>query len=106
VITVLHDELNTPGAFGAIFSLVNRKGGEADLASFDRVMFALGLDLKVAEAPKTDVPAAITALADKRWAAKQAKDWAGADALRKELTAAGWNMKDGKDGYTLEPLKK
>ena len=106
VITVLHDDLNTPGALGAIFTLVNRKGGETDLASFDRVMFALGLNLNVAAAPKAEVPVAITALAEKRWAAKQAKDWAGADALRKELTAAGWNMKDGKDGYSLEPLKK
>jgi len=69
-------------------------------------MFVLGFDLNAAEAPKAEVPAAVTALADKRWAAKQAKDWAGADALRKELAAAGWSMLDGKDGYKLEPLKK
>src|SRR5882757_4799576 len=106
VLTVLHDDLNTPGALGAIFTIVNRKGGEADQASFDRVMFVLGFDLRAVEAPKAEVPAAITALADKRWAAKQAKDWAGADALRKELAAAGWSMLDGKDGYKLEPLKK
>jgi cysteinyl-tRNA synthetase len=106
VLTVLHDDLNTPGALGAIFTIVNRKGGEADQASFDRVMFALGFDLNATEAPKTEVPAAITALADKRWAAKQARDWAGADALRKELAAAGWSMLDGKDGYKLEPVKK
>ncbi len=106
VLTVLHDDLNTPAALGAIFTLVNRKGGEADLASFDRIMFALGLDLAHIEASKVDVPAAISALADKRWAAKQAKDWAGADVLRKELAAAGWSMLDGKDGYKLEPLKK
>jgi cysteinyl-tRNA synthetase len=106
VLTLLHDDLNTPAALGAIFTLVNRKGGEADLASFDRIMFALGLDLKAGEAPKAEVPAAITTLADQRWAAKQAKDWAGADALRKELTAAGWSMLDGKDGYKLEPVKK
>jgi len=106
VLTVLHDDLNTPAALGAIFTLVNRKGGEADLASFDRIMFALGLDLSHIAASKVDVPAAISALADKRWAAKQAKDWAGADALRKEITAAGWSMLDGKDGYKLEPLKK
>ena len=106
VITALHDDLNTPAALGALFTVVNRKGGEADLASFDRVMFALGLDLKASEAPKADIPAAISALADMRWAAKQAKDWAGADSLRKELTSAGWNMLDGKDGYKLEPVKK
>lgn len=106
VLTELHHDLNTPGAFGAVFTIINRKSGEADLESFDRVMFALGLDLKPLEAPKIDVPADIKTLADKRWAAKTAKDWAAADSLRKELTAAGWTMKDGKDGYTLEPVKK
>jgi cysteinyl-tRNA synthetase len=106
VITALHDDLNTPAAFGALFTIVNRKGGEADQPSFDRALFALGLDLKATDLPKAEVPAAITILAEKRWAAKAAKDWAGADALRKELTAAGWSMKDAKDGYSLEPLKQ
>ena len=46
------------------------------------------------------------ALAAKRWAAKQAKDFAAADALRKELAAAGWSMLDSKTDYKLEPLKK
>ena len=39
-------------------------------------------------------------------AAKQAKDFATADALRQDLAAAGWSMLDRKDGYSLEPLKK
>ena len=51
-------------------------------------------------------PPAVTALAEKRWAAKQAKDFATADALRKEIAAAGWTMLDRKDGYSLEPAKK
>jgi cysteinyl-tRNA synthetase len=106
ILAALHDDLNTPAALGALFTIVNRVSGEVDAVSFDRAMFALGLDLHVAAAPKADVPTAITDLADRRWAAKQAKDWAGADALRKELTAAGWNMLDGKDGYKLEPVKK
>ena len=45
-------------------------------------------------------------LADKRWAAKQTKDFATADALRKEIAAAGWSMLDRKDGYSLEPGRK
>jgi cysteinyl-tRNA synthetase len=105
VLTALHDDLNTPAAFGALFTVVNRRSGEVDLASFDRAMFALGLNLQVT-APIASAPLEITALAEKRWAAKKAKDFAGADALRKELTAAGWSMLDGKDGYKLEPLKK
>ncbi len=106
ILAALRDDLNTPGALGALFTVVNRGPAGVDAAAFDRVMFALGLDLKAAEAPKADIPAAITALAEKRWAAKQAKDWAGADTLRKELAAAGWSMLDGKDGYKLEPVKK
>jgi cysteinyl-tRNA synthetase len=104
VLTALQDDLNTPAAFGALFTVVNRKGGEADAASFDRAMFALGLDLHAVVA-QTPIPIEITALAEKRWAAKQSKDWAGADTLRKELAAQGWAMKDGKAGYTLDPLK-
>jgi cysteinyl-tRNA synthetase len=102
----LQDELNTPAALGALFSIVNRKAGEADAASFDRVMFAFGLKLDAAAAPKADAPAEIKSLAEKRWSAKQAKDFAAADALRKDLTAAGWSMLDRKDGYSLEPMKK
>jgi cysteinyl-tRNA synthetase len=106
VIAALHDDLNTPAALGALFSIVNRKAGEADRASFDRAMFALGLDLSAAAPAKADAPAGIKALAEKRWAAKAAKDFAAADALRKEIAAAGWSMLDRKDGYSLEPQKK
>lgn len=106
VLAALHDDLNTPAALGALFTVVNRKAGEADAASFDRAMFAFGFDLTVPERARTEAPAEITALAQKRWAAKQARDWAAADQLRQQIAAAGWSMKDGKDGYTLEPLRK
>lgn len=102
----LQDDLNTPAALGALFSIVNRKAGEADAASFDRVMFAFGLKLDAPTPKKVEAPAEMKSLAEKRWAAKQARDFATADALRKELTAAGWSMLDRKDGYSLEPLKK
>jgi len=106
VITALQDDLNTPAALGALFTIINRRDGEPDTASFDKAMFALGLNLSEVSAPKSNVPAEVTALAEKRWAAKKAKDFKAADALRAELTAAGWSMLDGKDGYRLEPLKK
>ena len=43
-------------------------------------------EIYVSSAARVDIPSDITALAEKRWAAKQAKDFAGADALRKELS--------------------
>ncbi len=106
---LLRDDLNIPAAVGAFFSIDNMirigSGTPEDLAAFDRVLFVLGLNLNLIEEPKADIPAEIITLAAKRWAAKQAKDFVGADALRKDLAAAGWSMLDGKDGYSLEPTK-
>ena len=68
-------------------------------------MRALGLTLP-AEAPvdDTEIPAAIRNLADARWQARLAKNWTESDTLRARLLADGWLVKDGKDGYTLEPV--
>jgi cysteinyl-tRNA synthetase len=101
--SALHDDLNTPAALGALFTVVNRGHAGVDAAAFDRVMFALGLDLTASAPAKPEAPAEVAALAERRWAAKQQKDWAAADALRAEIGAAGWQMLDRKDGYSLEP---
>jgi len=101
----LEDDLNTPAALGALFTIVNRGATGVDLPNFDRAIFALGLKLDTAAPEKAEAPAEVKALADKRWAAKQAKDFAAADALRKEIAAAGWSMLDRKDGYSLEKAK-
>ncbi len=117
VIEALKNDLNLPAALGALFTIRNEiiHGAGAPLTSADAEAFdtvavkVLGFDLPLVQAhpqEKLDIPAAIADLAAKRWAAKQAKDFATADALRKDLTAAGWSMLDGKDGYKLEPLKK
>ncbi len=45
------------------------------------------------------------ALLEQRQAARERRDFAAADALRKEIAAAGWSMLDRKDGYSLEKLK-
>ncbi|MSU70266.1 MAG: cysteine--tRNA ligase [Opitutaceae bacterium] len=69
---------------------------------------ALGFQIDLLQKSSNEpiIPAKIVFIAENRWAAKQAKNFAAADALRKELAAAGWAMLDGKDGYKLEPLKK
>jgi cysteinyl-tRNA synthetase len=105
VFAALHDDLNIPAALGALFSIENRNDTRTDPDQLDRVMFALGLDLS-ASPIQISAPAEICALAEKRWTAKKAKDYATADALRKELAAVGWSMLDGKDGYKLEPQKR
>ena len=48
------------------------------------------------------IPEDVKELAEKRFAAKKAKDWGSADALRAEIAALGYIIKDSKDGYTIE----
>jgi len=51
-----------------------------------------------------DPPPRVVALAERRAAARAAHDFATADALRDELAAAGWSVRDGPGGgYALEP---
>ncbi len=109
----LRDDLNTPMALGAVFSALKAHSPEdltpeqaADcLACLDRVLWALGLDVTTPLAAAAEAPAEVVALAERRWQAKKAKDFAAADALRGEIAAAGWSMLDGKDGYRLEVRK-
>ena len=102
----LCDDLNAPAALGALFTRVNSGPPRVDRAAIDRVLFAFGFDLDAPAPARAEAPASVAALAERRWAARKSRDFGAADALRRELAAAGWSMLDGKDGYRLEPLKK
>jgi cysteinyl-tRNA synthetase len=110
VFAALSDDLNTPAALGALFVAINAvapgTATPADRVAFEKVMYVLGLDLAAGAATGAAAPAAVMALANRRWEAKKARDFAAADKLRGEITAAGWSMLDGKDGYKLETAKK
>ncbi|HVU37393.1 MAG TPA: cysteine--tRNA ligase [Opitutales bacterium] len=105
--TVLCDDLNVPGALGEIFK-VEPKAATVEQAMEDLeglvkiAVHTLGLDLPLAEA-RVSVPPEIAEWGKQRWEAKQAKDFAKADALRQELAARGWKSLDRKDGYDLAP---
>lgn len=98
----LREDLNTPHAFGLIFTTLHAGPANVSPAAFERILFALGLDLTEPVAPKAEVPAEVTALAEQRWAVKAAKNWAEADRLRGAIAALGWTMLDRKDGYELK----
>lgn len=42
---------------------------------------------------------------DERSAARRARDWARADALRAELAGLGWEVQDGPEGSTARPMR-
>jgi hypothetical protein len=46
-------------------------------------------------------PPEVVALAERRAAARAAKDFAASDALRDEIAALGWVVRDAADGWTL-----
>ena len=108
----LADDLNISAALAALFDLIrelnrlmdgNEIGGAAakkalDLfAKFDTVLAVCEPD-----AQEEAIPAEIQALADERQAARKAKDWPRADALRAELDAKGWILEDTPKGPRLK----
>jgi cysteinyl-tRNA synthetase len=104
----LNSDLNVPGALGAMFGTINKtkpatltpEEARQAWSGLHFMLEALGLKLPP-DVEAAEIPADIAALAEIRWQAKQSKDWAAADEARKELDAAGWIIKDGKDGYQV-----
>ncbi|MEX2290715.1 MAG: glycosyltransferase [Mycobacteriales bacterium] len=61
-------------------------------------------DVPPPDVPPPDVPPPdVAALAERRAAARAAKDFAESDRLRDELAEAGWSVRDRPGGYTLTP---
>ena len=110
--TAMDDDLNTPDALAAIFDLVkdiNTLSDASDKATletaaktFDELTGVLGL---LYNRKKTDaIPAEVTALVEERAAAKKAKDWGRADAIRAQLTEMGWSVTDTAQGPKIGKL--
>ena len=107
----LTDDLNTPGCIGNIFKTIN----ETDLTSlsdddkekmrkeFEILMYCLGLRLGTGKIKK-EVPDEIKELARTRWQLKLDKKFDEADKIRKKISELGWNVKDSKDGYSIEMM--
>jgi len=110
-LNALREDLNTPDALGRVFTAVKGLKAAAmtpeeaavELAGFRVVMHALGIELPQEETSHVEIPTKITEKAHARWEAKQAKEWDEADRLREELAAAGWEVKDTKEGFEICP---
>lgn len=99
----VNDDLNIPLGMGALWTLLKNPPSKDIYAAALEADKVLGLSLdKCLEEKKDDVPEDIRELAEKRFAARKAKDWAESDAIRNELAAKGWSVLDSKDGYTLK----
>ncbi|HVN54417.1 MAG TPA: cysteine--tRNA ligase [Anaerolineaceae bacterium] len=101
-----NDDLNMPRALAVVWDLVRSDlpGGEkkATLAEFDRV---LGLGLAGWQPKEEAIPAEIEALLHERQRARAEKRWSDADALRSEITAAGYEIEDTPKGPKVKRKK-
>ncbi len=111
VFAELANDVHTPKALAALNTFVNTHPvAEMEETDAARVLYAFGqlnriIGVWTAQPrPELDVPDEVLDVADARWEARLAKDWAEADRLRDVLKTMGWQMKDGKDGYDILPL--
>lgn len=101
-IEAISDDLNTPLALGIVWTLLKEKPSKNiyDLIiDFDK---ALGLELGKEE--NINIPEEVKLLAQKRWEAKQNKDFVLSDNIRNEILKLGYNIKDTREGYNIEKL--
>ncbi|MFP6791539.1 MAG: cysteine--tRNA ligase [Thalassolituus sp.] len=104
----MDDDFNTPEAIAALFDLVrevNKTTGEEQQALAGQLKYLGGVLGCLQADPQTflqagagDDAAWIEEMIAKRIAAKKAKDFATADAVRDELVAKGIVLKDGPEG--------
>jgi cysteinyl-tRNA synthetase len=101
----LRDNLNAPRALAAIWEVAHSAAlapgvKRATLLAMNDVM-PMGLEaVQPAAAPRA-APPEVLALLERRQAARKAKDFATADALRAEIAAAGWELRDTPAGPEL-----
>jgi cysteinyl-tRNA synthetase len=110
--TAIADDLNISAAWAAVFDWVrdaNKRLADnsisptdaaRELGAWEKVDSVLGIDVGA----KSGAPAEILALAEARAAAKKAKDFKRADAIRDELKGKGWAVEDTPKGPKLKQL--
>lgn len=100
----VENNLNTSMAITVLIDLLKSEADNVTkynlVKKFDEV---LGLDLLKAR-EIDDIPSYIHELAEKRWQAKQDKNWAEADVLRNQITQLGYTILDSKDGFEIKKI--
>ena len=105
----MDDDLNTADALSVIFDLarwINTRLTERHAPAFLTAMQSLFAELTgvlniVGGAESAEIPEEIKALVEERTAARAAKDFARADAIRNQLAEMGVVLEDGKDGVKI-----
>jgi cysteinyl-tRNA synthetase len=105
----INDDLNTPQALAVVLEMIGEAYRRDDkrvwqtLSKFDAVM-GLDLESKLARAQiASEFPPEVSRLIEERARARQERNFARADELRKEIEARGCEVKDSREGSTYVP---
>jgi cysteinyl-tRNA synthetase len=101
-ISFINNDLNTAQALALVQTMLRDKSLDdanklATILDFDKF---LGLDIE--KQLDNNIPTAVEVLAKKRQKAREEKDFAEADNLRREITKLGYDIKDSGDSYKLK----
>jgi cysteinyl-tRNA synthetase len=104
----LDDDLNISAALGVLFDIIRESNRALDqnaltpadaralLNWWNRVNAVLQFQRE-----ETAIPQTVLELVEARAAARAAKNWAASDEIRAQIDAAGWVVKDSKEGQKL-----
>ncbi len=95
----INDNLNMPKAIACVLKMLREERSNDVYSALMKFNQVLGLNFD-----EEEIPNEIKDLAQKRWEAKKARDFATADSLRNQISALGYEIKDEKDAYKI--LKK
>ncbi len=102
----INDDLNVPMAMGVLWKMLKlpKSIDVFNLALKMDSVFGLKLD-KLPADEEEEMPADVKAVAEERFEARKAKDWAKSDSLREKLLQMGYEVKDAAGSYSLSRIK-
>jgi len=109
----LANDLHVPKALGILFTFINNnpsneltRAKRSEMLGFLKELNEIFNVWKFErhQEDEIEIPENIRKLAQDRFDAKKEKNWAEADRLRKEISDAGYNIKDSKEGYEILPI--
>ncbi len=106
--SALDDDLNISAALAAVFDVIRETNRQMDnneiSPSQARALseWLTGIQSILAMEPEMEeIPTEVQSLLSLRAQARTNKDWKASDALRDQIQALGWTVKDSKDGQKL-----
>jgi cysteinyl-tRNA synthetase len=109
-VEAMNDDFNTADAIAALFELVrdinsavsSKTATKADIEEYKRLFDEINGILGLVYEKQDEIPDEITALAQKRAAAKKEKDYRLADSIRDEINALGYTIEETRCGVNIK----